>query len=75
MVTRNSSGREVWTYSKQSYDAKSSTGFGSLVFVGGASAVGSASTAAFEVLITFDSKDIVEDFFNHFLSVLKKEFF
>ena len=62
MVTRNASGAEVWSYSKQSFDAKKSSGGGAFFFVGGSSAVSSATTSSFEVIITFDSNDVVQDF-------------
>ena len=62
MVTRNSSGAEIWSYSKQSFNAKRSSGGGAFFFVGGSSAVSSATTSSFEVIITFDSNDIVQDF-------------
>ena len=62
ITTRNSEGLTVWTYSKQSYDTKNSSGFASLFLVGGAQAVSKGASASFDVMITFDSNDVVQDF-------------
>ena len=62
IVTRNASGQTVWTYSKQSYDTKRKEGVGTLFLISGAQAVNQSATSSFDVVITFDSKDIVQDF-------------
>ena len=62
VVTRNAQGEEVWTYSKQSYDAKSSAGMGTLFLVTGSKAVSQSAVSSFDVVVTFDSQDVVRDF-------------
>ena len=62
IVTQNAEKQTVWTYSKQSYDTKSTSGVGTLFFVTGAQAVSKGATSSFDVVIAFDSKDIVQDF-------------
>ena len=62
MVTRNSSGQEVWSYSKQSFESKQGSGGIGFLIGGGSKAVSQSSTSSFEVLITFDSQGIVQDY-------------
>ena len=62
IVTQNAEGQTVWTYSKQSYDAKSSGSMGHFFIMGGSNAVSKTATASFDVIITFDKQDIVQDF-------------
>ena len=62
IVTQNVEGQSIWTYSKQSYDAKSSQGFGHLFLIGKSSAVQKTAVSSFDVVITFDKKDVVQDF-------------
>lgn len=62
IITRNKKDEEVWTYSHQSYDSESgSFGFG-LIFLGKNKAFSSASSSSFDLIITFDKKDIVRDY-------------
>ena len=60
--TQNSEGQTVWTYNKQSFEASSSAGVGTLFLITGSKAVSQAATASFDVIITFDSQDIVQEF-------------
>jgi len=62
MVTRNSAGQEVWSYSKQSFDSSQKSGGIGFLIGGGSGAVSQSSTSAFEVLITFDAQGTVQDF-------------
>lgn len=73
LITTNSKGNEVWTYSKSSYGSKASSGgvglgglaTGTLVGLFGASgnvAVSNTSTSSFDLIITFDERDIVEKY-------------
>ncbi len=62
IVTKNKAGLEVWTYSKQSSQAKSGSMYGSLLIIGGDSAYSNTSTDSFDFILTFDENDIVKDF-------------
>lgn len=73
LVTTNSQGNEVWTYSKSSYSGKSSSGTvnagilgtGAIlgVFGGSASsAISNTSTSSFDFIITFNKQGIVEKY-------------
>ncbi len=62
IVTQSSNGEAVWTYSKQSYDTASSSFAAGLFIVGGGQAVSKGATSSFDVIITFDDKDVVKDF-------------
>ena len=62
MVTRNKRDQEVWSYSRMSFDSKRSDAFGGLLFFGGSKATASQSSASFDLIITFDKKDVVTDY-------------
>lgn len=62
ITTRNAQGKEVWTYSRQSYDQKSSGAWGSLFLVGGATSSATSGSSSFDLIITFDENDVVEDY-------------
>ncbi len=62
IISKNKKGLEVWTYSRQSSRAKSSSSHGFFGVVGGDSAYSSTSTASFDFIITFDKKDVVVDY-------------
>ncbi len=73
LITTNSQGNEVWTYSKSSYGSSSSSAraglgglaTGALVGVFGASgnvAVSNTSTSSFDLIITFAKNGIVEKY-------------
>ena len=62
IVTQSSTGETVWTYSKQSYDTQSSSFAGGLFVIGGGQAVSKGAVSSFDVVITFNKKDIVKDF-------------
>ena len=69
IITKNREGKEVWTYSRQSFDAESGGFGGGLIFFGGSKAFSSASSNSFDLIITFDSKSIVKDY-----SVISSQF-
>lgn len=69
LTTRNQKGGEVWTYSRQSTDSESGGNFFSLLLVGSNKAFSSSSSSTFDLIITFNSQDIVEDY-----SVVQSQF-
>ena len=62
LVSKNKENKEVWAYNRMSYDTQSGSEGGSLIFWGGSKAVSSGSTKSFDLIITFDKNDIVEDY-------------
>ncbi|MBN2676266.1 MAG: hypothetical protein JXR30_03380 [Alphaproteobacteria bacterium] len=66
MVSKTRDGDEVWTYSKQSYNASSqSSAYGvGLIFAGmsGGKSDRSSSVSTFDLIITFDKNDVVKDY-------------
>lgn len=62
IVTKNKKNNEVWTYTRQSYDSKSGSFGGGIILLGGNRAFSSNSTSSFDLIMTFDGQDIVEDY-------------
>lgn len=62
IISKNSKGNEVWTYSKQSFDSKSGSSYGTLLLFGGNSAFSSASSSSFDLIIVFDKNEVVQDY-------------
>ncbi len=67
MVSKTKGGDEVWTYSKQSVDSasrQSAYGLGIPFLAGFNSSKASSSTSVstFDLMITFDSNDVVKDY-------------
>ena len=62
IITKNKDGDEVWTYSRQSFDSESGGFGGGLFLFGGSKAFSSASSNSFDLIITFDNKNIVKDY-------------
>jgi len=62
IVTKNRLNEEVWTYSRQSYDAESGSYGGGVILFGGNKAFSSASTSSFDLILTYDSNDVVKDY-------------
>ena len=58
LVSKNKSNREVWSYNKMSVEQKA----GSTDFLAGQRASQSSSSRSFDLIITFDEKDIVADY-------------
>ena len=69
IITRNKTGEEVWTYSRQSFDSKSGAFGGGLILFGGSKAFSSASSNSFDLIITFDGQNIVKEY-----SVISSQF-
>ena len=69
IITRNKTGEEVWTYSRQSFDSESGSFGGGLILFGGSKAFSSASSNSFDLIITFDGQNIVKDY-----SVISSQF-
>ncbi len=62
LTSINRDGEEVWSYNKMRYETmRGSEGF-SLILIGGSKAVSAATTKSFDLIITFDSKDVVKDY-------------
>jgi outer membrane protein assembly factor BamE (lipoprotein component of BamABCDE complex) len=62
IVTKNKDNEEVWTYSRQSTDSEEGGFGGGLLVFGGNKAFSSQSSNSFDLIITFNSKDIVRDY-------------
>jgi outer membrane protein assembly factor BamE (lipoprotein component of BamABCDE complex) len=62
IVTKNRSGNEVWTYSRQSTESESGGVAGGFLFIGGNKAFSSSASSSFDLIITFDAQDIVVDY-------------
>ena len=62
LVTKNKSNDEVWMYTRQSYDAESGAFGGGLLFIGGAKAFSSASSSSFDLILTYDKSEVVQDY-------------
>lgn len=62
IVTKNAKGNEVWTYNRQSFDAESGAWGGGIILFGGHKAFSSASSASFDLILTFDKQDVVQDY-------------
>ena len=58
LVSKNKSNREVWSYNKMSVEQKA----GSTDFFAGQRASQSSSSRSFDLIVTFDEKDIVADY-------------
>ena len=62
LVTKDKTGQEVWTYSRQSFQSKSSGVSGALILITGTKAVSSAASTSFDLIITFNNKNIVQSY-------------
>jgi outer membrane protein assembly factor BamE (lipoprotein component of BamABCDE complex) len=66
IITTNSEGKEVWNYSKSSYQsgAQGKSSGWSVLLAGSSksSVLSNASTASMDVIITFDKKGVVETY-------------
>ncbi len=62
LVSKNRQNNEVWAYNRMSYDTSSSQTSGGFIFIGGSKASTSATTSSMDLIITFDSNDIVTDY-------------
>ena len=62
ITSKNKNGLEVWTYSKTASSNKSSTAAGGFLFFGASKAVDTNSVSTFDLIITFNNNDVVEDY-------------
>ena len=62
IVSKNRSGEEVWTYSKQSASTKAKSSLWSVIFAGQSGAYSDTSSANFSLVVTFDGNDLVKDY-------------
>ncbi len=69
IITKNKEGQEVWTYSRQSFDAESGGFGGGVLIFGGSQAFSSASSKSFDLIITFNDKNLVQNY-----SVISSQF-
>lgn len=58
IVTKNKSNNEVWSYNKMSAIDKG----GQTSFLSGSKGSSSSSTESFDLIVTFDSDDVVKDY-------------
>ncbi len=63
LVTKNSRGEQVWTYTKKTYNPETGDVANGIILSGGSkpSAQGS-NTAAFDLILTFDQNEVVRDY-------------
>ncbi len=62
IVTKNRAADEVWNYNRMNYTTRVGEDGGSLIFWSGSRAVSTSTTKSFDLMITFDSNDIVKDY-------------
>lgn len=62
IVTKNKDADEVWNYNRMNYTTRVGEDGGSLIFWAGSRAVSTATTKSFDLMITFDSNDVVKDY-------------
>ena len=62
LVSQNKEGNEVWAYNRMSYQTYAGSEGGTLILWGGSKAVSSATTKSFDLIITYDSNDVVQDY-------------
>lgn len=63
LVTKNSKGEEVWTYTKKSYNPETGDVNGGVILSGGARPSSSGTnTATFDLILIFDQASIVRDY-------------
>lgn len=62
LVTINKNEEEVWNYNRMSYETRSGSEGGTLIFFGGSKALSTSTTKSFDLIITFDKNDVVKDY-------------
>ena len=62
IVTKNRDADEVWNYNRMNFTTRVGEDGGSIILLGGSRAVSTATTRSFDLIITFDSKDVVKDY-------------
>jgi outer membrane protein assembly factor BamE (lipoprotein component of BamABCDE complex) len=68
LVTKNSSGQEVWTYREQAFDAEKSEVRG-IMLSGAAKPRSDVTSSSFDLILTFDDNGILYDY-----SVISSEY-
>ena len=69
LVTKNRANDEVWNYNRMAFQSVSGGEDWSLFLIGGSRAVSSSTSRNFDLIITFDSNDVVKDY-----SVIQAQF-
>jgi len=62
ITSKNKNGQEVWTYSRTGSTSEQSSTAGGFIFIGGSKAVDTTSVSTFDLIITFNDGDVVEDY-------------
>ena len=62
IITKNKSGKEVWTYDKVSTASSGSGAYGTILIAGVGGSSSSTSSQTFTLMVTFNESDIVEDY-------------
>lgn len=63
LVTRNSRGEQVWTYSRKTYNPETGKVAGGVILSGGTQPSSSGkNTALFDLILTFDKAELVRDY-------------
>lgn len=61
IITKNKSGREVWTYDTISVEKSAEEGYWNVIVGGGMGGKSSASTRTFTLMIEFDDNEVVKE--------------
>lgn len=66
IVTKNRDADEVWNYNRMNFTTRTGEDSGGAFLIlggwGGSRAVSTATTKSFDLMITFDAKDVVKDY-------------
>jgi len=62
LVTQSSAGLDVWSYNRMSSNSNSSGSYGSLLLFGASSSSANVNTQSFDLIITFNAKEVVQDY-------------
>ncbi|MBU1727143.1 MAG: hypothetical protein KJ880_05890 [Candidatus Omnitrophica bacterium] len=62
IITKNKSGKEVWTYDKVSTASSSAGGYGTILIAGVGGSSSSTASQTFTLMVTFNENNIVEDY-------------
>ncbi len=61
IITRNKSGKEVWTYDTISVEKSGEEGYWNVIVAGASGGRSSASTRTFTLMIEFDDNEVVKE--------------
>jgi len=62
IMTKNKLGEEIWSYSKESFSGQSSSVGWFALLAGGQQNSGSSSSSTMDLIIVYDSNDVVKDY-------------